>query len=265
MPTRALRTAASGMYAQQVNIQVVANNIANLNTNSFKKNRAEFEDLMYQEVAANPLSSELPGVTEKTAMKVQVGNGVQLSSTQKMFTQGSLQQSGNQMDVALQGDGFFQIRKADGTIVYTRDGSFKVSSEGSIVTPSGYVVEPGLKVTSDTSALRIAKDGTVTMDEVNGSSMDIGKIELVKFVNPAGLTSLGNNLYAETPASGQPVIGTAGSNGFAEIQQGFSEGSNVDIVEEMVAMITAQRAYEINSKTIKTVEDMMQMANNLKR
>ena len=165
----------------------------------------------------------------------------------------------------LQGEGFFQIRKSDGTVVYSRDGSFKISSEGTIVTPSGYVLEPGVKVTSDTSALRIAKDGTVTMDEVNGLSMDVGKIELVKFVNPAGLTALGSNLFAETPASGQPIIGTAGSNGFAEIHQGFAEGSNVDIVEEMVAMITAQRAYEINSKTVKTVEDMMQMANNLKR
>ena len=207
----------------------------------------------------------LPGITEKTAMKVQVGNGVQLTSTQKMFTQGDLQPSGNQMDLGLQGEGFFQIRKSDGTVVYSRDGSFKISSEGTIVTPSGYVLEPGVKVTSDTSALRIAKDGTVTMDEVNGLSMDVGKIELVKFVNPAGLTALGSNLFAETPASGQPIIGTAGSNGFAEIHQGFAEGSNVDIVEEMVAMITAQRAYEINSKTVKTVEDMMQMANNLKR
>ena len=265
MPTRALRTAASGMYAQQVNIQVVANNIANLNTNSFKKNRAEFEDLMYQEVAANPLNSDMPGITEKTAMKVQVGNGVQLSSTQKMFTQGDLQPSGNQLDMALQGEGFFQIRKADGTIVYTRDGAFKVSSEGTLVTPSGYVLEPGVKVNGDTAAVQVSKDGIISMTETNGETVEAGRLELVKFVNPAGLLALGNNLFGETQASGQPIIGTPGSNGFAEVHQGFSEGSNVDIVEEMVAMITAQRAYEINSKTVKTVEDMMELANNLKR
>ncbi len=264
MPTRALRTAASGMYAQQINIQVIANNIANLNTNSFKKNRAEFEDLSYQEVAANQ-SSELPGITEKTTSKIQVGNGVQLSSTQKMFTQGGLQPSGSQLDIALQGDGFFQIRKSDGTIVYTRDGAFKISSEGSLVTPSGYTMEPGLKVTGDTSALSISKEGVVTMSDVNGATTELGRIELVKFVNPSGLSALGNNLYGETPASGQPIIGTPGSNGYAELYQGFSESSNVDIVEEMVAMITAQRAYEINSKTVKTVEAMMEMANNLKR
>jgi flagellar basal-body rod protein FlgG len=264
MPTRALRTAASGMYAQQINIQVVANNISNLNTNSFKKNRAEFEDLMYQEVAANPLDSDLPGATEKTT-KIQVGNGVQLSSTQKLFTQGDLQQTGNMLDLGLQGDGFYQIRKSDGSLVYSRDGSFKVSSEGTIVNSSGYTLEPGLKITGDTSSVQVGKDGTVSMTEVNGTTTEIGKIELVKFVNPAGLSSLGSNLYAETQASGQPIIGTPGSNGYAEVEQGFSEASNVDIVEEMVAMITAQRAYEVNSKTVKTVEDMMEMANNLKR
>lgn len=253
------------MYAQQINIQVVANNISNLNTNSFKKNRAEFEDLMYQEVAANALNSELPGVTEKTTTKVQVGNGVQLSSTQKLFTQGDLQQSGNMLDLGLQGDGFYQIRKSDGTMVYTRDGSFKVSSEGTIVTPSGYTLEPGVKLTGDTSTVAVGKDGAIAITETNGTTMEVGKIELVKFVNPAGLLALGNNLYQETQASGQPIVGSPGSNGYAEIQQGFVESSNVDIVEEMVAMITAQRAYEVNSKTVKTVEDMMEMANNLKR
>lgn len=265
MPTRALRTAASGMYAQQVNIQVIANNISNLNTNSFKKNRAEFEDLMYQEVAANPLNAELPGVTEKTSMKVQVGNGVQLSSTQKMFSQGDLHESGSQMDLAIQGEGFFQIRKPDGTMVYSRDGSFKISSEGSIVTASGYSVEPGIKVTADTAQVQVTKDGQVSLVENNGNVLEVGNMELVKFVNPGGLLALGNNLYQETPASGLPLIGSPASNGFGEVHQGFTEASNVDIVEEMVAMITAQRAYEINSKTVKTVEDMMQMANNLKR
>lgn len=265
MPTRALRTAASGMYAQQVTIQVISNNIANMNTTSFKKNKAEFEDLMYQEVAANPLNSEAPGLNEKTAMKVQVGNGVQLSSTAKIFQQGDLQPTGDQFDLAIQGDGFFQLRKPDGSILYTRDGTFKLSSEGTIVSSNGYVLEPGLKLNSDSQGFEVSKSGAVSIVEAKGQSTEAGAIELVKFVNPAGLLSVGENLYQETPASGAPIIGAAGQNGYGEIHQGFVESSNVDIVEEMVAMIQSQRAYEVNSKTVKTVEEMMSMANNLKR
>ncbi len=265
MPTRALRTAASGMFAQQINIQVISNNIANINTTGFKRNRAEFEDMMYQEVNTNPRNSEIPGVIEKTSNTLQIGNGVQLSSTQKQFTQGDLQATNNQYDLGIYGEGFFQVRRPDGTFAYTRDGSFKVSGDGSIVNSGGYILEPGFTIDSDVAGVEISKDGVVSVLEVGGERVELGTIELAKFVNPGGLQSLGDNLYAETEASGVPILGNPGSKGYGEIQQGYLESSNVDIVEEMVAMITAQRAYEINSKTVKTVEDMMSMANNLKR
>jgi len=265
MPTRALRSAASGMYAQQINIQTISNNIANINTTSFKKNRAEFKDLMYQEVSNSPQNSRLPGVIEDTNNKLQIGNGVQVSSTQKIFEQGDLAQTQNQLDLAIYGDGFYQVRKPDGTFAYTRDGSFKISADGSLVTASGNLLEPGFSLTEDTASVQISKDGLVSATTLDGSTVELGTIELAKFINPAGLHALGNNLYGETTASGAPIIGNPGTYGFGEIHQGYLESSNVDIVEEMISMITAQRAYEINSKTVKTVEDMMSMANNLKR
>jgi flagellar basal-body rod protein FlgG len=265
MPTRSLRTAASGMFAQQINIQVISNNIANINTTGFKRNRAEFEDMMYQEVHSNPRNDYLPGVVEKTSSQIQIGNGVQLASTQKQFTQGDLQSTNNQFDLAIYGEGFFQVRKQDGEFAYTRDGTFKVSSDGNLVTSNGFVLEPGFTISSDVVSVEITREGSVYVVEAGGEKIELGNIELAKFINPGGLKSLGDNLYAETESSGVPIISSAGSPGFGEIQQGYLEASNVDIVEEMVAMITAQRAYEINSKTVKTVEDMMSMANNLKR
>lgn len=265
MPTRALRTAASGMYAQQINIEVISNNIANINTTGFKKNKADFQDLMYQEVNINPLSTTTPGVYENTNNKIQVGNGVKPASTQKIFKQGDLVATNNQLDLGIYGEGFFQVRKSDGTFAYTRDGSFKLNADGKIVTASGYELEPSITLTSDVVDIQIAKDGTVTAHQVDGSTVTLGTIELARFMNNGGLLALGDNLYAETPASGQPILGTPGSEGFGEIHQGYLESSNVDIVEEMIAMIAAQRAYEINSKTVKTVEDMMTIANNLKR
>lgn len=264
MPTRALRTAASGLYAQQLNVEVISNNIANVNTTGFKKNKAEFQDLMYQEVQINPTQASDALAQAAPSAKIQVGNGVKSSSTQKIFKQGDVVASGNQLDMAIQGDGLFQVRKSDGTIVYTRDGSFKVNSEGKLVTSGGYLLEPEIGLTDNVQSISISRDGNVDVLENDGRTTTLGTIELAKFMNPAGLMALGNNLYAETEASGAPVLGTAGSKGFGEINQGFLESSNVDIVEEMVAMITAQRAYEINSKTVKTVEEMMTMANNLK-
>jgi len=265
MPIRALRTAASGMYAQQVNIEIISNNIANINTTAFKKNRAEFKDLMYQEVSIHPEYAPQHGVIEKSKDKIQVGNGVQLSSTQKLFSQGNMQETGNKLDLAIQGEGFFQVRKPDGSFAYTRDGAFKISSDGTIVTSDGYVLEPGFVINQDVLNIIVSKDGIIQVEEIGGNVIEIGQIEIAKFLNPAGLKPLGDNLYVETSSSGKPIIGTPGSDGFGEIHQGFLEMSNVDIVEEMISMITAQRAYEINSKTVKTVEDMMQMANNLKR
>lgn len=265
MSTRALRTAASGMYAQQLNIEVISNNIANINTTGYKKNKAEFKDLMYQQVMVNPLSSATPGITEAVDTKIQVGNGVQPSSSQKIFKQGDITATGGQLDLAVKGEGFFQVKKADGTLAYTRDGSFKVSADGTITTAAGYVMDPSITLNEDVLNINISKDGSVEVQTAGSNTFSVvGNIQLVKFINPAGLVPLGDNLYAESIASGKPMIGNPASIGYGELEQGFLEASNVDIVEEMVAMIQAQRAYEINSKTVKTVEDMMTMANNLK-
>ncbi|MBU1101660.1 MAG: flagellar basal-body rod protein FlgG [Bacteroidetes bacterium] len=265
MATRALTTAASGMYAQQLSVEIISNNIANMNTTGFKKNKAEFQDLMYQEVPLQTVSSGTPGTTSASSNNVQIGNGVQPTSTQKIHKQGDIIPTNNQFDLAIQGDGFFQVRKPDGSYAYTRDGSFKVNSEGSLVTSGGYLLDPEISLTDTTLNVSISRDGVVQVHENDGTSYILGEIQLVKFMNPGGLKSLGSNLYQETEVSGSPLLGTPDSNGFGEIDQGFLESSNVDIVEEMIAMITAQRAYEINSKTVKTVEEMMTMANNLKR
>ena len=219
---------------------------------------------MYQEVAASPENLENPGVIESSNSTLQVGNGVILSSTQKLFEQGDLQQTGNTLDVAIYGEGFIQVRRNDGTFAYTRDGALKISSDGSLVSSGGHVLEPGFNIGQEALNISITTDGLVKVMEVGGETVELGNLELVKFVNPGGLKALGNNLYEETESSGAPILGTPGSNGFGELQQGFLESSNVDIVEEMISMITAQRAYEINSKTVKTVEEMMTMANNLK-
>lgn len=265
MATRALRTAASGMYAQQLNIEVISNNIANINTTSFKKNRAEFKDLIYQEVSTNPQSNNIPGLVESSSAKIQIGNGVKPTSSQKIHQQGDLQQTGHQLDMAIYGEGFFQVRKSDGTFGYTRDGSLKLSADGSIVTTGGHVIEPGFTLNSDVLDISISRDGIVSVTESTGDVIELGTLEIAKFVNPSGLKALGDNMYAETQSSGVPILGTPGENGFGELHQGYLETSNVDIVEEMIAMITAQRSYEINSKTVKTVEEMMTMVNNLKR
>lgn len=265
MATKSLRTAATGMYAQQLNIQVISNNIANINTTGFKKNKAEFQDLMYQNIPTSTLAQNNIASPQNSNEALQVGSGVKASSTQKIFKQGDLQQTNNSLDLAIQGDGFFQVRKADGTYAYTRDGSFKVSGDGRIVTASGYILEPEISLTDDILQINISRDGELEVKTSGGNSYVLDNIQLVRFINPGGLEALGDNLYAETEGSGQPILGTPGMDGFGEIQQGFLEASNVDIVEEMIAMITAQRAYEINSKTVKTVEEMMTMTNNLKR
>lgn len=264
MPNRALRTAASGMYAQQLNIEIIANNIANVNTIAYKKNKAEFQDLMYQSVSANPLSTNDPSAVNTANKEIQVGIGVKPASNSKIFKQGDLTATNNQLDIAINGDGFFQLRKSDGTFVYTRDGSFKLNGDGQIISAGGYVLDPGITINSDSSGLTVSRGGVVESME-GGTSSILGNIETAKFINPAGLKAIGDNLYVETSASGQPLVGAPGENGFGELHQGYIESSNVDIVDEMIAMITAQRSYEINSKTIKTVEQMMQLANNLKR
>lgn len=260
---RAMRTAAAGMLAQQLNVDTIAHNLANVNTTGFKKSRAEFQDLMYQTLKASGASLNQ---SLRETNEIQVGTGSAPAATQKSFAQGDLQTTTNPFDLAISGEGFFQIRRPDGTMAYSRDGAFKLSADGTIVTSLGYVMEPGITITSDTKDVSISRDGVIEARESGSDSPTrIAQIELARFVNVAGLKAIGNNLFVETSASGQPIVGTPGSEGFGEIQQGYLEASNVDVVEEMVNMIVAQRAYEINSKTIKTVEDMLQMANNLKR
>jgi flagellar basal-body rod protein FlgG len=260
---RALRTAATGMLAQQMNVDLISHNLANVNTTGFKKSRAEFQDLMYQTIKA---SSSAPDGTTQEATEIQIGNGTVPAAVVKSFRQGDVTPTNNPLDVAIQGDGFIQIRRADGTIAYTRDGALKISGEGQLVTSQGYIVEPGISFSSDTASVTIGKDGTIEATQVGQAlPSKVGQLELAKFVNPGGLNAIGGNLYVETPASGKPILGVAGNEGFGELVQGSLEASNVDVVEEMISMIVAQRAYEINSKTVKTVEDMLSMANNLKR
>lgn len=260
---RALRTAAAGMAAQQLNVDTIAHNLANVNTTGFKKSRAEFQDLMYQTIKASGGASSN---SLRETNEIQVGTGTAPMATQKSFVQGDLAATSNPLDLAITGEGFFQIRRPDGTVAFSRDGSFKLSADGTLVTSLGNVLEPGVSISSDAKSVSISREGVIeATDASSDAPAKIGQLELARFVNVGGLKSIGDNLFVETPASGGPIVGTAGAEGFGDIQQGYLESSNVDVVEEMVGMIVAQRAYEINSKTVKTVEDMLQMANNLKR
>ena len=260
---RALRTAATGMFVQQLNVDTIANNLANVNTTGFKKTRPEFQDLMYQTLKTSGTSNN-PDIQQ--ASEIQVGNGAAPVATQRSFAQGDVQPTNNPLDIAIEGEGFLQIRRPDGTVAYTRDGSLKLSPDGSLVTSQGYIVEPGVTFSDNITSVSISRDGIIEATPVGETEpVEAGQFELAKFVNPAGLRAIGENLFVETPASGKPIVGTAASEGFGQIMQGQLESSNVDVVEEMVNMIVAQRAYEINSKTVKTVEDMLTMANNLKR
>jgi flagellar basal-body rod protein FlgG len=260
---RALRTAAMGMHAQQVKVDVIANNLANVNTTAFKKSRAEFQDLMYQTLKVAGTQQEK---NVEIPSEIQVGSGVKLVATQKSFSQGDLLPTGNNLDLSIQGDGFFQVKKADGMIAYSRDGSFKISRDGQIVNSDGYLLEPEITIPEDALSVSVSKDGVVEVYLPNQTDpYKIGQIDIVKFINPAGLTSIGNNLYLANIASGVPINGTAGSLGFGEIIQGYLESSNVDIVDEMVNMISAQRAYEINSRTVTTADNMETTIVNLAR
>jgi flagellar basal-body rod protein FlgG len=260
---RAMRTAASGMRAQQMNVDNIANNLANVNTTGFKKSRIEFQDLFYQQTRAAALPA-----TEGTAAPtgLEVGYGALPVSTQRMWTQGEMEATGNPTDLAIMGDGFFRIQMPDGREAYTRDGSFKVSPDGMLVTSDGYPLSPEIVLPQDTKAISIAADGTLSVTlAADSTPQTVGQIELVRFVNPAGLSAQGQNLYVETPNSGQPLSGTATSEGYGRLQQGQLEVSNVEVIDEMIGLITAQRAYEINSKAIKASDDMLGMTNELAR
>lgn len=260
---RSLWSAATGMQAQNLNIDVIANNLANVNTSGFKKSRADFQDLLYENLVA-------PGVSSSDATQVptgiQVGHGTRPAAIQKLFIQGDFQFTQNPFDMAIEGDGFFQILQPNGEVAYTRAGTFKIDSEGRIVTSDGFLMEPEISIPSDATNIHIGIDGTVSvMQPGSTEAVEVGSIELSRFTNPAGLQSIGRNLYLPSSSSGDATVGTPGEDGLGTIAQGYVEMSNVNVVDEMVNMITAQRAYETNSKAIQTSDEMLQMANNLKR
>ncbi|MBV9850808.1 MAG: flagellar basal-body rod protein FlgG [Armatimonadetes bacterium] len=258
---RALYSAATGMMAQQTNMDVISNNLANVNTVGFKHSRADFQDLMYQEMRPAGATAA-DGVTTPTGLEI--GLGVKPAATETMFDPGSLQNTGNPLDVAIQGNGFFKVLLPDGSTGYTRDGSFKLDNQGKLVNSDGYAIQPEITIPSG-SQVNIGADGTVSVVQGNSTQpQTVGKIALTNFSNPAGLEHIGGNNYQETAASGAPTDGTAGQNGYGSLTQGTLEMSNVQIVQEMVNMITAQRAYETNSKAIQTADQMLATANQLR-
>jgi len=258
---RSLWISKTGLDAQQTQMDVISNNLANVSTAGFKRSRAVFEDLLYQTMrqpgAQSSQQTQLPS-------GMQVGTGVRPVAVEKIFTQGNLQQTGNEKDVAIQGPGFFQVLMPDGTTAYTRDGSFQTDSQGQLVTASGFVVQPAITLPADTRALTIARDGTVTVTTAgNTNPTQIGNIQLVTFVNQAGLEAKGENMFVETAASGAPQVTTPGTNGAGLLVQSYVETSNVNVVEELVSMIQTQRAHEINSKAITTSDQMLQRLSQL--
>jgi len=260
---RALWTAGSGMVAQQANIDVIANNLANVNTTGFKKMRTDFQDLIYQTVRQ---AGATTGPDNVLPTGVQMGHGTRQVATQHIFTMGSLQSTGNSLDVAIQGDGFFQITMPDGTIGYTRDGTFKKDGQGRIETSEGYFLEPQITIPTTATDVTISTEGIVTASiPGQAAPQTLGQIEIARFVNPAGLDSIGSNLFKETVASGTPTVGNPGNEGAGTLVQKYIEMSNVQVVEEMVNMIVGQRAYEINAKAVTTSDEMLSTANTMKR
>ena len=260
---RALYTAASGMEAQQYQMDTISNNLANVNTTGFRRNEARFQDLVYQEMRApgSPVGASVVPVGQD------VGLGVKVGSSEKIFTQGNLIQTGNPLDIAIEGDGFFQVTQPDGTTAYTRDGSFKRDANGAIVTADGYFLNPQITIPQNAQSISIGEDGTVSA-LVPGSNLpqQLGQIQLARFVNPAGLSPVGgHNLYTQTAASGAPIVSQAGLNGTGSLQGGYLENSNVQVVQEIVNMIVSQRAFEADSKSITASDEMLQVANQIIR
>ena len=252
---RSLWISKTGLDAQQTQLDVISNNLANVSTNGFKRSRAVFEDLLYQTVrqpgAQSSQQTQLPS-------GLQIGTGVRPVATERIFTQGNVNQTNNDKDLAIQGNGFFQILQPDGTTAYTRDGSFQTDSQGQMVTSSGYTLQPLITIPLNTTKLTVGRDGTVSIMQAGSTATtQIGTIQVATFINPAGLESRGENLYVETAASGTPNPNTPGTNGAGALWQGYVETSNVNVVEELVNMIQTQRAYEINSKAITTSDQML--------
>lgn len=257
---RSLLTAATGMEAQQLNIDTIANNLANVNTNAFKRSKASFHDLLYQTLKA-------PGQSASTGTVIpngiQIGSGTKLSSVDKLFVEGSTQITKNEFDFMVEGDGFFKVQKDDGSLAYTRDGHFSKDNGGRLVTSDGLPVLPEIIIPPGAQNFHVGSDGIVSV-KMGGETQELGQITLTDFINPTGLVSLGGNYYAPSRASGEPIEGVANQNGLGRIAQGQLESSNVNIVEEMVNMITGQRAYEINSKVIQTGDQMLQTTTNIR-
>ena len=260
---RSLWTSATGMQAQALNLDVISNNLANVNTSGFKKSRAEFQDLLYETI--QPAGTSSSQDTQVPA-GIQLGHGTRPSTVLKIFSQGDMENTKNELDLAIEGDGFFQIIMPNGETGFTRDGAFKLDSSGRVVNSDGFALEPEITIPTDAVTISVGMDGTVSVLQAGESApSEIGTIELARFVNPSGLISLGKNLFITSEASGDEMVGTAGEDGLGTLAQGFLEMSNVSVVDEMVNMITAQRAYETNSKVIKTADEMLQIASNVKR
>ena len=258
MPTSALHVALTGLESQDARMRVIANNLANIGTTGFKRDRANFATLAYQD-ARVPGQDSSGETTYATGLNL--GTGVAIQSTTAITTQGTLSNTGNAFDLALDGDGYFQVQLPGGKLAYTRAGNFSRSAEGQLVTSQGYAVQPPITVPEGASSVTVANDGTVSATLADGTSSQLGQITVASFVNPAGLQALGDNFLAETAASGQAQIGVPGQDGRGQIRQGMLEASNVNVVEELVDMIECQRAYEINSKMISSVDEMLRNAN----
>lgn len=260
---RALRTASLGMFAQSLRLDNISNNLANANTNGYKKSSIEFQDLFYQTIrpagVTDQQNTQLP-------TELQIGHGNRPVANVKNFSQGDVVATENTLDVALEGVGFLQVQKPDGTMAYTRDGNLGLSSTGELVNATGLVIEPAITIPEDATHINIGVDGTVSVIlDGQVEPQEVGQIELAKFVNAGGLKNIGGNLYDATAASGDPILGSPGAEGFGRLMQGYLEKSNVNVVNEMVELIVAQRAFEVNSRSIRTAEQMMEIANNIKR
>ena len=259
----ALWVAKTGLDALQTKMSVISNNLANVNTTGFKKSKIEFQDILYQNIRRAGTATSI-GTTVPNELSI--GYGTRAVATNRMFTVGNLQLTGNPLDLAVSGDGFFQIQHPDGSTVYTRDGALKIGGDGTVVTSEGYRLLPEITIPEDATSISIGADGLVQVIQYGGDApIDVGQIELARFINPSGLEAIGRNLLVQTGASGDPLTDIPSQSGLGAVDQGYLEMSNVDVVDEMVNMIVAQRAYEMNSKAITTADDMSQIANNLKR
>jgi len=261
---RAMGTAASGMKAQQMNIDTIANNLANVNTTGYKRSHAEFQDLLYEKVVPG---GQVDSQGRVNPNRVEVGHGVKLVATNKNFSQGTVVSTSNPLDIMIEGNGFFQLKLPDGSNAYTRDGSFKLDADGNVVSSTGYLLEPAIQVPQDAVEIGVSRDGVVSVitSSDTANAQEIGQIELARFANAAGLQARGGNVFVESPASGTPILANPGLDGLGETSSGFLEMSNVETVDELVNMISAQRAYELNSKTITMADEMLQTINRIKR